>query len=374
MKQLILIFTISIFIISCSSNSENNSNTDNLKLYKAQVKELSEKIAEIEKANNEMEYTGIEIPVKLESLSLKPFSHNFNAVGELESINDAYISPEINGQITSVKVKEGQYVEKGQILAKLNTVIIEKSIQEIESELSLAKTIYEKQSALWEKNIGSERQYLEAKNYFDGLRNKLNTLKAQYNLAIIKSPINGIVEEIFQKQGELAIPGMQLMQIVNIDDLYVSVKLSETYLPVIKKGDIVTVTFPSYPGLEYRKPVYRTGNVINKQNRTFIVQIKIANKDGKLKPHLQANVNINDYNIDSAIVIPTILIKEDMIGSFIYVVENSNGNSVATKKYIKTGISYEDKTEIVDGLSAGDKIITDGYSHVSNGSVVNVIQ
>lgn len=374
MKQLILIFTISIFIISCSSNSENNSDADNLRMYKAQVKELNEKIKEIEQNGNDRKYTGIEIPVKLKSLSLQPFSHNFTAVGELESINDAFISPEINGQITSVNVTEGQYVKKGQLLAKLNTVIIETNIHEIESQLSLAKTIYDKQSTLWGKNIGSERQYLEAKNYFESLQNKLNTLKAQYNLAIIKSPINGIIEEIFQKKGELAIPGKQLMQIVNIDELYVTVKLSEAYLPIIKKGDIVTITFPSYPELEYRKPVYRTGNVINKQDRTFIVQIKIANKNGKLKPHLQANVNINDYNTESAIVLPSILIKEDMTGSFIYVVENSNGNNIAAKKYIKPGISYKDKTEIVNGLSAGDKIITDGYSHVSNGSVVNVIQ
>ncbi|HJN07030.1 MAG TPA: efflux RND transporter periplasmic adaptor subunit [Bacteroidales bacterium] len=374
MKQLILIFTISIFIISCSSEDENNSDADNLRLYKTQVKELNEKISDIEQANNDKEYSGIKIPVKLESLSLRPFSHNFTAVGELESINDAFISPEINGQITSVYVSEGQYVQKGQLLAKLNTVIIETNIQEIESQLSLAKTIYEKQSSLWEKNIGSERQYLEAKNSFENLQNKLSTLKAQYDLAIIKSPINGIVEEIFHKKGELATPGMQLMQIVNIDELYVTVKLSEAYLPIIKKGDIVTISFPAYPGLEYRKPVYRTGNVINKQDRTFIVQIKIANKNGKLKPHLQANVNINDYNIDNVIVLPTILIKEDMTGSFIYIVETANGKSIATKKYIKTGISYKDKTEILDGLSAGDMIITDGYSNVSNGSVVNVIQ
>lgn len=374
MKQLILIFTISIFIISCSSNSENNSDADNLRMYKAQVKELNEKIKEIEQKGNDREYTGIKIPVKLESLLLQPFSHNFTAVGELESISDAFISPEINGQIISVNVSEGQYVQQGQLLAKLNTVIIETNIREIESELSLAKTIFDKQSTLWKKNIGSERQFLEAKYYFEGLQNKLNTLKAQYNLAIIKSPINGIVEEIFQKKGELAIPGKQLMQIVNIDELYVTVKLSEAYLPIIKKGDIVTITFPSYPDLEYRKPVYRTGNVINKQDRTFIVQIKIANKNGKLKPYLQANVNINDYNTESAIVLPSILIREDMTGSFIYVVENNNGNNIAAKKYIKPGISYKDKTEIVDGLSIGDKIITDGYSHVSNGSVLNVIQ
>lgn len=374
MNRLILIFAISIFIVSCSSNDENNSDTDKLKSYKEQVKELNEKISEIEQANSNSIYSGIEIPVKVESVTTQPFSHNFTATGELESIEEAFISPEVNGQVTSVNVAEGQHVSKGQLLAKLNTVIIEKNIHEIESQLNLAKTIYDKQAVLWKKNIGSERQYLEAKNNYENLQNKLNTLKAQYDMAIIKSPIDGIVEEIFLKKGELASPGMQFMQIVNIDELFVTVRLSEAYLPIIEKGDIVDISFPTYPGLTYREPVYRTGNVINKQNRTFIVEIKIDNKNGKLKPHLLTNVIINDYNTDQAIVLPSIIIKEDMKGSFIYVIGKDNGNKASTKKYIKTGISYKDKTEVIDGLSAGDVIITDGYNNVSNGSVVTIIE
>jgi len=374
MNRLILILSISIFIISCSSNNENISDADKLKEYKKQIEDLNLKVKNIEKTTETGEYNGLKIPVKVESVKATTFSHSFTAAGEIESIAEAFISPEVNGQIISIEVTEGDVVEKGQLLAKLNTVIVDNNIVELESQLSLAKTIYEKQSMLWEKNIGSERQYLEAKNAYTNLENKLTTLRAQRDMSFIKSPIDGIVENIMLKEGELASPGMQLMQIVNIDDLYVTVQLSEAYLPVIKKGDIVDIKFPSYPGLVYREPVYRTGNVINKQNRTFTIQIKINNKHEKLKPHMLANVVINDYNAEESIVLPSILIKEDMNGSFIYIIGKDNQVDVAVKKYINTGRSFKDKTEVLDGMSVGDMIITDGYNNVSKGAVVTIVK
>lgn len=372
MKKIIYLLIISVFIISCS-NDDTGSDTDKIATYKHQIRDLEKKIAEIEQ-NNKGDYTGLKIPVKVEQIELQPFSHEFVAAGELESVKEAFISPEINGQIIKIAVTEGNYVKKGQFLAKLNTVLIDKGIIELQAQLDLAKTVYEKQSKLWEKGIGSELQYLQAKNSFETLNSSMETLRAQKDLATITSPINGIIETIFQKTGELASPGMQLMQIVNLDELYVNVQLSEAYLPVINKGDIVKVSFPSYPGLVYEEPVYRTGNVINKQNRTFVVQIRIDNKDGKLKPNMLANITINDYNKEHAIVLPSILVREDMEGEFIFISEKDNGNDIAVKKYISTGRSSKDKTEIIEGLEAGDFIITNGYNNVSKGAVLNIIE
>ena len=374
MKQLVIVLIISAFMVSCSSNDENTSDSDKLQSYKNQVKELNAKIASLEKETNKDGYTGLTIPVKVETVETQSFSHDFTATGELESVYDAFISPRANGQVTSINVVEGQTVKKGEILAKLNTDIIENNIAEVKTQLALAKTIYEKQAILWGKNIGSEVQFLETKNNYENLENRLNTLRSQYNMSLVKSPINGVVELIMLKVGEMASPGMQFMQIVNINELFVTLKLSEKYLPIIKKGDIVDISFPSYPGLIISEPVYRTANVINKQDRTFEVQIKINNKDGKLKPFLLANVTINDYNSDKAIVLPSIIIKKDTKGSFIFMVDNKNGNKIATKKYIKTGVSYMDKTEVVSGLKVGDLIITDGYNNVSNGAVVKVLK
>ena len=373
MRRLLVIFAISILFVSCSNN-ENLSDQDKLSLYKKQIRELEQQIIDIESENADEEYTGLRIPVRAESVSIQPFSHSFTAAGELESIYEAYISPEVNGQIVSINVKEGSVVNKGQVIAKLNTTIVDKNIVELQSQLELASTIFDKQSQLWEKGIGSERQFLEAKNNFESLQNKIYTLKAQREMAIIKTPINGVVEEIFQKKGELASPGMQLMQIVNLNELYITARLSEAYLSVVKKGDYVDVSFPSYPDLKYRKKIWRTGNVVNKQNRTFVVQVKVDNPDGLLKPNMLANITINDYNSENSVVLPSIIIREDMSGSFIFGIKEENGDNVAVKIYIKTGKSFKDKTEVLEGLEEGDIVITDGYNNVSKGAVVTIIE
>lgn len=372
MKNIISILILSLIVISCS-NEKIMTDADKLSSYRHQIKELEAKISEIEKKNTNGDYKGLKIPVRVESVNLQPFSHSFEAAGELESISEAFISPEVNGQIVKIYVKEGQNVKKGDILAKLNTVVIDENIVDAKARLDLAKIVYEKQEQLWKKSIGSEIDYLQKKNNYESAKNALALLKAQKDLYTIESPINGIVEDIAFKEGELATPGMQLMQIVNLDEMKVSVKLSEAYLSVVKKGDYVKVGFPSYPDLKYREKVWRTGNVINKNNRTFEVEVLLNNEKGLLKPNMLATVTINDYNTDNALVLPSILIREDLQGSFIFMAEESDNNKVASKRYVKTGKSFKDKTEILEGLSAGEIIITDGYNNVAKGSVINII-
>lgn len=370
-KILILLIAISIFATSCSEPEKDIN--EQIREYKTQITDLNYKVAELEKLNKN-EYKGLRVPVRAEKISHKSFSHKFMASGELEAINDAFISPEISGQITDIYVNEGEDVKKDQLLAKLNTILIDNSIIEIKEQLALAKIVYNKQSKLWKQKIGSEIQYLEAKNNFDNLSNRLESLNAQRDLAFIKSPIDGIVENINFKKGELASPGMQFMQLVNIDNLYVTLQLSEAHISSVKKGDSVVITFPPYPELSFSQPVYRTGNVINPQNRTFVTEIKINNKNHLLKPNMLANVKINDYNNKKAIVIPSILIKEDMTGQFVYLIDTVENNTIAKKQYIKTGLSFNDHTEIIDGINIGDIIITDGYNNISNGFVVDIFE
>lgn len=373
--KITLLALVSSLIFACSTSESENPMVQK-ESYQKQIAEINEKI---EKLNIEIAepgnitHEGLRIPVSTEILAPTPFSHYFIAAGEMESIEEAFISPEVNGQVVAIYVKEGDQVKKDQKLAKLNTVVIEKSMQELQSQLGLAETIFTKQAALWEKNIGSERQYLEAKNNYDGLQNSIATLKAQYDLMFIKSPINGIIETIRLKEGEMASPGMQFMQIVNMDHLYLTAQVSEAYLGVIKKGDEVNVLFPSLSGMDITRPVYRTGNVINKQNRTFEVQVEVDNLTGEMKPNMLANIEINDYNNQAAFVVPSILVRKDLIGSFIYVATQKDGDTVAQKVYVTTGRSFKDKTEVLEGLTTGSVIITNGYSNVSDGAVIKVI-
>lgn len=374
MKKVITLFILISFMFSCNNEVTDDAIRQDIKKHKDEIIVLQGKIKELESQLPDNGSNTNNIKVRVQKVNRKYFSRYFEATGELEAKNEAYISPEVSGQITKINVIEGQKVSKGQLLAKLNTSLIEKNIEEVKTQLNLAEIFYNKQTELWNKGVGSERQYLETKNNYESLKNKLATLQEQYNMSIIRSPISGYVENIMLKQGELGSPGMQLMLIVDLDKLYVSAKLSETYLPVIKKGDIVGITFPTYPDIILQEKVSRIGNVLNKQNRTFIVEVEISNLDERLKPNLLATIKINDYNAEDAIIVPSLVIKEDVIGSYLYVAEQNEHNWISKKKYIETGQSYMNESEVLSGVSDDDLIITDGYGNVSDGTYIEITE
>jgi len=377
MKKIIAFIFIGSFLASCSNSGNDKEEIQNkIKKYREEIVTINDKINELEtqlaKVDDNDDNANA-IKVRVEEAAVHPFSEFFETTGEVEAKDEAFISPEVSGQIISLYVVEGQKVKAGQLLAKLDTRIIEKNIAELKTQLEYAETMYNKQKQLWDKNIGSERQYLDIKNQYASLKNKLAVLQAQYDMSIIHSPINGYVEEIIQKKGELATPGMQMMHIVRLDKLYVTAMISESHLPVVHLGEVVEITFPTFPDLVLNEPITLIGNVVNKQNRTFKIQIVINNKNGKLKPNLLANIKLNNYNSDTHIVIPSLVIREDMKGSYLYVAQKQDNRLVAKKKYVKVGRSYRNNSEILSGIDIGDKIITDGYSNVSDGTILKIV-
>lgn len=374
MKRILFIAIIVFLAASCGNNHDEESIRQQIKEYKGEVAELNIKIKELERSLEAFGDSGIvnTTPVVVKVMKEEAFHHYFQVSGTVEAMNQAYISPEINGQVKKILVDEGDRVSKGQLLAQLNTSITENTIAEVKTQLDLAETLYEKQSQLWEKNIGSEVQYLQAKNNMESLKSKLETLQAQLDMAYIKSPVNGIVDRINVEEGELAMPGMQMMLVVNLGQMKIIGEVSEKYLPVIHKGDQVTVNFPTYPGMGMEVPVARTGNVVNPGNRTFQVELRIDNVQSKLKPNILAEMTFMDYRNDQALVIPSIIVKKDLKGEYIYLAKNLDGKDIAKKVYITTGLSYQDKTEVMEGLKPGDRVITEGYTIVTDGSEVKL--
>jgi len=374
MKYGILAFFI-LILASCNNQETEQSIRGQITAYRKDAAELNQKITELEKklsAMNSGDNSTQKILVEVSAVSFEPFNHYIEVSGTAEAVKEAFISPEVAGQVREIYVKEGDYVEKGQLLAKLNSEVNESNIAEMESSLELATITYEKQKRLWEKGIGSEIQYLNAKNSKESFEQKLVTLRAQLDMVMIKSPVSGVVDEIYHKKGELAIPGSQLMQIVNLDDLYINADVSETYLAQVNEGAIVKVEFPVYPDMNLEVPIYRKGNVINPNNRTFTVQLKLKNPDRLLKPNILAIIHINDFSSDSAVVITSALIKQDITGSYLYIMEQTNGKWIAKKVYVTPGKSYLDKTMVVKGLQPGQQVIVQGYNQVSDGSEIYV--
>ena len=369
MKKLLIITTMVALASACNMNSPEMLEQQ-LKKKKDQVRELNDQIASLEEQlaqNPGDEIAAYLVPVSVKKMDPQPFEHYIEITGRLEAEADAFISPEMNGQIDRIYVKEGQSVQKGQLLLSLNTSITESSIQEVKTGLELATKLYEKQKELWDQKIGSEMQYLEAKNAKEQAEARLATLEAQLEMARVKAPFTGVVENIMLKEGELAAPGMQVIQMVSLNYLKIYGNISERYMTSIRKGDMVIVTFPDVEGLNVKVPIHRVGNVIDNASRTFRIEMKINNRQKTLKPNMYSTIQVNDFKTESAFVVPSIAIKQDIKGSYLYIATPEEGEIKARKRYIETGLSYQDQTMIKEGVTQGEEVIVKGFAQVSDG-------
>lgn len=361
------------------------SGGDDLKTKKKELQEKKDELVKLETSIEELEKdiqaiedslnggvkkeTGVLVSVK--ALSLEAFSHHFEVNGLVEAAQDVMISPEMGGQIEKIYVKEGDRVKEGEKIAKLSTSVIEKNVAELKTALTLATTVYERQKRLWDQKIGSEMQYLEAKNNKESLENKLATLNEQMQLAVITAPTSGVIDKVIQKEGEMGAPGMPVVQLVNPKDLEIKADISEAYAASVKKGDVVELNFPNF-NKQLQAPIDRVSSAINPGNRTFNIQINLKNNDEYIKPNALAVLKVTDYKTDKALLVPSRIVHKDTKGEYVYIVGEKEGKSVSDKTYIKTGKSSEGKTEVIEGLKAGDQVIVQGYTEVANGDEVRI--
>lgn len=374
MKYTLIIAMIALaaLMISCGRDNPVKDSERQLEQYLKQQAELTEKIEALKQSGN-MEVRTSEVPVVLETIKTSVFRHFFQASGTVTPLREAFISPEMSGQIREIAVTEGQRVDRGQVLARLNTDIIAGNIAEVKTQLQLAQDVFARQKRLWEQKIGSEMQYLQAKNNLDALEGRLKTLKAQLDMAIIRSPIDGVVEKIQQKKGELAMPGMQLMYVVSLNPLLIRADISESHAGAIRVKEPVQLRFSAFPDMVINTNITRVGNLVNKNNRTFEVEVQVNNPDNLLKPNMVAIIDINDFTAENSIVVPSKIIREDLKGKYLYVAVTENGQLVARKRYITTDRLYLDSSRISQGLEVGDQIITHGFNRVSDGTIIRAV-
>jgi RND family efflux transporter MFP subunit len=377
MKTIIYTLTLITLASACNSGSELDSKIESLKELKSDLLELKAeiKVMEDEVLALDPNYGKSSVnAVLVTSIDIKPsyFEHEIEVRGAVESRTNVQVSAKIPGEIISVKVREGDYVKKGKILATLDDEIIRNNIDELETSLKLATIVSNKQGKLWKNNIGTELQYLEAKNNKESLERKLTTAKSQSRQAIIKAPFSGNIDAVIAKTGEMAQPGTMLFRIVNPNDIHISADVSERFIGKFENGDEVTVYFPSQEKRIVSK-IKSIGQVINSQNRTFELEVALPSLDFPAQPNQVVVLTMKDYKNSSTFKIPTKLIQKDRNGNYVYQLTKVEGQSVANKLYITAGKSYNGQTEILSGLKTNQKIVFKGYRELSEGIVVKVV-
>lgn len=378
MKKIAILTLISFSFLACE-NKEKNQTVENLietKNVKALIEKKASLQAEIEKIEAglaTLEVKKEEALVTVAKLKDTIFKHYLDIQGSVETKENILIQPEFSGVLTSLTVKAGQKVAKGQILGRVDDAGMSQQLASAENQYNLAKTTFERQKNLWDKKIGSEIQFLQAQTQMVSAQKAVAQIKAQLAKTIIRAPFSGTIDEVFAEKGEVVAPNPQgLMRIVNLGNMYVSTSVPETYIGKLKVNDQVDVYLTSL-NKTYKGKVRQVGNFINPNNRSFGIEVSLPNPDNLLRPNQVAKLKIVDYINNKAVVVPTGIIQEDGTGAkYVYVVEGSNGKTGTAKKVIvEVGKSSDNVTEIKSGLSEDDIIVTEGVNTISNGMKLN---
>ena len=309
--------------------------------------------------------------VALKDVEINTFDHFVRVQGKLDGDQNAAVFADAPGTVSSKFADVGQKVVKGQVLAQIDDQMYRSQMQGLETQYKFASDMFDKQKRLWDQKIGSEVQYLTSKTSKESLEKQISSLKQQIDKFKIKSPIDGTIEECNIKVGGVVSPDPRLAayRVLAFKNLKVTAEVSEAYSARVKSGDKLVVLFPDI-NKQIETKVDFVSKYINPVNRTFMIETKLTDGMTDLKANMIAIVQINDYHSDKAIQVPMNVIQTDQVGSYVYVVRPKDKYQAAFKQPVTLGTSYNGLAEVLQGLSAGDKVISVGYQELVDGEYV----
>jgi membrane fusion protein (multidrug efflux system) len=388
MKKLIYTLCLTAFVVACSedqpASTEDLIAAKDLKGLKAQkekkIKILNSLKVELSQINAAIsDFDPSEKLVLISMIEIKPekFDHFVEIQANIKTRQNVLLYPEFTGSLKKIYVKEGQRVQKRSLLAQIDDAGLKNQLEQLQIQVELTKTTYDRIQRLWKQNIGSEMQLLQAKANYEAQLKSIEQLKKQLQRTQILAPFSGTIDEIVANTGANLIPGKTpVMRIVNLKEMYTEANVPERYLSQIKVGTAATVNIPML-NREYSTSIRQTGNFINPNNRSFRVETSLPNRDEMIIPNLTCKLKINDYTNPEALMVPLRVIREDASGKkYIFKLKSDGKKQVylTERVFIQLGKKGLDKIEVLDGIQAGDLIVDEGAIIVENNQRVKNIQ
>ncbi|MBK5285384.1 MAG: efflux RND transporter periplasmic adaptor subunit [Bacteroidia bacterium] len=373
MKKILILFFITGFIASCNNSPAGDKQVE-LDALKKQQAELKEKISKLEADIAKTDTSKSDEKSKIVSateMMPQTFTHFIEVQAKVEGDEDVTLSAEMPGTVTAVLVRPGDKVTKGQVLATLDDRAMRQQLDAMKSQTDMAVTMYNRQKNLWDQKIGSEVQFIQAKTQKESMEKQYASLQEQWNMTRIKSPINGTVDMVNIKIGSAVAPGFPSVRVVNLTNMKVKAEVAESYISKVKRGNDVVIFFPDL-NKEIKTKLDYSGQAINALNRTFNVEVRLSPKDGEFHPNQVAVLKIADYTAPNVFVVPVGTVQKSTEGEFVYIASNVNGKTVAKRKTVSSGMTYNGISEIRSGLASGDKVITTGYQNVIEGDLIKL--
>lgn len=311
--------------------------------------------------------TNIQIPVTVESVALGDVNSQLIKTGNLIPFKEADITAISAGRLTSVNFNLGSHVSEGGVVATVDTRTLELNLEQAKLTKSKADKDFSRYKTLLEGEATTEVTFQDAKLTSQNAANQIELLQKQIADNHIKSPISGQVVSKNKEGGEFVALGTVLGHVVDISRLKVDVSVGEGDVYTVKVGDKVLVTSDVFPGKTITGNVYFISNQGDAAHN-YKVEILLTNNAEALKAGTFVNVDFSRQSAQKLMTIPRNALVDGVNNPQVYVVEN--GKAVIRK--ITLGKELSGRYEVLDGLKAGEQIITGGQINLANGTAVSV--
>ena len=290
----------------------------------------------------------------------------YEASATISSDADAPVTARVGGEVRELLVEEGQIVEQGQILARLDG-------ERLRLEMLSAKANLERTRKEYQRNLDLHARGIVSASMFDGLKFDLDALQASYDLAklnygysSIRAPIAGIVSSRDIKPGENLTPGQVAFRITDTSELLAHLQIPQAELSKFAAGHTASLEVASMPGTRFNARIARISPTIDVRNGTFRATAVIDNAHGNLAPGMFGRFTIAYEKHEDVLVIPAHALLDEDEEKTVYVVSNGE----VDRRIVEVGIESGGRVEIVDGLEASDQIVVVGHSGLRDGAKV----
>jgi RND family efflux transporter MFP subunit len=314
------------------------------------------------------------VNVQVEAVRAVPFTEYVSVTGSVEANRDVVVAAEESGVIRQVYRDRGANVAAGQAIAKIDDRVLSAQVSQARAAAELAQTTYERRKALWEnEKIGSEIAYLEARSNAEQATANLATLEQRLDRTVVRAPFAGFLEQRMVELGSTVSPGTSVARIVDTTPVKVVGAVPERFAADVATGREVSITFDAI-GIQVDGTVSFVGSAVDNRSRTFPIEVRVENRDGRFKPEMSATIRLPLRQVADAIVVPQDALIRDEEGFVVYVAVADGDGWIAEVRPVETGAADGGRVVATSGLADGDRVIVLGQHRVSDGDRVTIVE
>ncbi len=320
-----------------------------------------------------VEGTARVINVETTTVERQEFVELIRLTGIVLADQDVTISAQESGVIRRILVDKGSAVRAGQPLFQIDDDILKSQVQEAAAQAALGSETWERRKRLYEEDqVGSELAYLEAKYNAAQTAARLSMLETRLGHTVIRAPISGVLETRIVEVGTMVNAGTDVARVVSLDPIKVAAGVPERYAADVVVGASATVLFDVLE-ISIEGTISYVGATVNPRNRTFPIELEMANPDGVIKPEMVAKVSVVRRTLADALAIPQEALVRVEDGYVAFVVEGTGQETVVASRSVEIGPSQQNRVVIESGLEPGDRLIVVGQHQVSAGDRASVV-